>query len=292
MLLSQPVSQGGLVLGKALARGAALSLVTLVFVSLGLLFAGVSLDTASAWIAGALLMTLLVAWALFWFSGAVFVNALGQTSANNALTLVGAWLVLVVIVPGLSQVAVDTIYPPPSSVHLLHEAREASQEVESKLAGLVGTHEKKPKASDFAERVVEMQTELAKKTEPIREAAHAEEARRYALIDWLKFLSPAALLQSALEDLAGSSVHRHGHFESQADEFHARYRTFFFDLIKGKRALTPQRFSEIPSFSYREQPDEVVATRSALAIAVLVGLALALLGLAAPRLRHIGRLTR
>ena len=56
--------------------------------------------------------------------------------------------------------------------------------------------------------------------------------------------------------------------------------------------MTPQRFSEIPSFSYREQPDEVVATRSALAIAVLVGLALALLGLAAPRLRHIGRLTR
>ena len=49
---------------------------------------------------------------------------------KNALTLVGFWLVFVVVLPGVSEVVVDTVYPPPSQVELLHEAREAAQAVE------------------------------------------------------------------------------------------------------------------------------------------------------------------
>ncbi|MFT5435353.1 MAG: ABC-2 type transport system permease protein, partial [Myxococcota bacterium] len=141
MLLSQPVTQGSLVLGKAGARAIALCGVTLVFALAGLLIAGADLTAPGALLQAALYALILVAWAIFWFAAAVAVNAFGSTSARNALLLVGLWLIIVVVAPGLIHVGVDAVYPAPSRIELMHEAREAARDVEQELDGLEGRHD-------------------------------------------------------------------------------------------------------------------------------------------------------
>ncbi len=108
MLLSQPVSQGSLVLGKALARLSALCGLTLFFAGIGLLVGGADFSAAGVGLHLLLYACLLVAWATFWFALAVFVNSGGWGSARNALVLVGAWLVLVIVLPGLINVGINS----------------------------------------------------------------------------------------------------------------------------------------------------------------------------------------
>ena len=125
-LLAQPCHKA-LVLGKTIARGVLVGGAALFLLSAGLAIAGVSFDSVevlrSIFCAGALV----VAWGALWFSAGIFVNSFGLSSANNALILVGGWISLVVILPGLLLVSISTFMPSVSSIHVMHEIREAGQ---------------------------------------------------------------------------------------------------------------------------------------------------------------------
>ena len=291
MLLSQPVSQRALVLGKAGARAVALCGVTLVFALLGLLVAGADMSGHGAWLHGALFAAVLVAWALFWFAAAVLTNSFGGTSARNALQLVGLWLVLVIVIPGLVHVAVDTLYPPPSTIELLHEAREASQEVEGKLRGVEGNHDRDAKAPDPKEQVA-LKREIASRSESAHEAMNEQVQARQELVDWLRFASPAIIVQLALEDVAGSGATRHRRFDEQVEATHDRFKDFFFGYVEQDKRVRSDALGDIPRLHFEEEPLAALAARLLTGILVLLLLALGLIVLALPRLRQIGRLTR
>lgn len=289
MLLSQPVSQSALVMGKAAARGWVLSLVTLVLAVAGLAVAGAELRGGTAWTHIGLYLLVLVLWSAFWFAMAIAVNSRGGTSARNALVLVGVWLVVVVIVPGLFNAGVNSIYPPPSRVELLHEAREATQEVEAELTGLVGRHDVNPKRGALAKKVVQVQDELANRSEPVLEELHAQLQKRQGLMGWLQYLSPAILVQLALEDVAGSGATRHQRFQAQADTYHRKFRAFFSARIQGGGMFSPKDFDALPLFRFEEAGLGGVAWRVSTSCGVLLLAVLALLMFARPGLRRVGR---
>lgn len=292
MLLSQPVSQTGLVLGKATARATALCVVTLGFAGLGLVVAGVDFTAAGVWSHVALYALVLVAWALFWFAAAVAVNAWGEGSARNALWLVGLWLVLVVIVPGLVRVAVDAVHPPPSQMEMVHEARDAAQDAEKELAGLQGKHDVDPRSEGFATRVVAVQEQLAQRAAPVLEARREALAERQSLMDVLRFLSPAMMTQQALEALAGAGAHRHQRFDGQVDAFHDAHRAFYAEAVRGEKPFTVASLDAAPGFAYEEAPMATLLGRvlgGLLGLLTLVGL---LMAVAWPGLKRVGRLTR
>jgi ABC-2 type transport system permease protein len=289
MLLSQPVSQSALVMGKASARGAVLSLVTLALALAGLVVAGAELDSGAAWSHVGLYALILILWGVFWFATAIAVNSRGGTSAKNALVLVGLWLVLVVIIPGLFNAGVNSIYPPPSRVELLHEAREVTQETEAELNNLVGRHDVNPKRGDLAKKVVLVQDELAKRSAPVLEELNAQLQKRQMLMGWLQYASPAILVQLALEDVAGSGATRHHSFREQADAYHTRFRAFFSERIQAGNRFSLKDFEAIPVFRFEEAGLWGLASRVIVSSAVLLLAALALLMIARPGLRRIGR---
>ena len=291
MLLAQPVSQGELVLGKASARVLALCSVTMIFALVGLLVAGADLTTGSAWVQVGLYAAILVSWALFWFALAVWVNARGQTSAGNALSLVGVWLVLVVVVPGLIHIAVDTLYPPPSKLELMHEAREAAEEVNQALSGLKGRHDRDTTTKTYAKDVVKAQDALLAKTEPLMHELQDTLRQRQDVVNWLRFLSPAIVVQLALEDVAGSGAVRNQRFDEQLDEFHPKFRAFFFEKIKGEKDLSVADLKSRPTLVFAEEPVGALCVRVFGGVAGLLLIALILLLTAWPRLKRIGRLT-
>ena len=292
MLLSQPVTQTSLVLGKAGARATALCIVTVAFAVLGLAVAGADLSSGAAWFHVALYMAVMVAWALFWFAAAVAVNAWGAGSDRNALMLVGFWLALVVIVPGLVSVAVDTLSPAPSSSELEHEIREAAEDIERELVGLEGRHDVDTRTEGFSKKKVAVESELLERSAPLLEEHRRLQGEREDLVSALRFTSPALVVQLALEDIAGSGTVRHGRFTEQVAAYHGTYRDFFSARIQAGTPLAQADVAEVPKMVFQEEPASALAGRvlGGLALlAVLIGL---LLGLAWPGLRKIGRLTR
>ena len=292
MLLSQPVSQTQLVMGKAGARALALSLVTLLFALAGLLLAGADLSEPDAWKHVGLYAGILVVWALFWFAAAIAVNAWSPSSARNALTLVGLWLVLVVVVPGLVHVAVDTLYPPPSKIELLHEAREAAQEVESKLNDMQGRHDVNPQQEGYAARVVQVQEELASRSEPVLAAMREKIQERQDLVNTLRFTSPAIVVQLAMEDVAGSGSHRHTLFEEEADAFHGEFRGYFVKRISSEKPFSTHDLKGVPKMIFQEEGFGSLGMRVGSGIAFLMFLTGLLLAIAWPGLQQVGRLAR
>ena len=292
MLLSQPVSQSELVVGKALARAGALSMVTLLFAGIGLAVAGVDWTGPGTLSHFSLYGLILICWALFWFAAAVLVNAWSPSSARNALTLVGIWLSLVVIIPGLVQVGIDTFYPAPSAIDLMHEARESSQDVESKLNDMEGRHDVDTKQAGYAAKVVQVQDELAARAKPVLETLRRQVKERREVIQMLQYTSPAIVVQLALEDVAGSGAIRHQRFEEQSDAYHEAFRSFFVSRIKKEKTLGAEDLALIPTMTFQEEPFGTLSGRVLTGIAFLFMSALGLLMLALPGLRKIGRLTR
>lgn len=292
MLLSQPVSQSALILGKASARLIALCAITLFFALIGLIVGGAEFSGAHASTHALFYAGLLIAWAAFWFAAAIAVNSRGGGSAKNALVLVGLWLILVVVVPGLVNVGVNSFYPPPSRIELLHEAREAAQDIEKELNTIEGRHDIDPDAGEAAKKVITVQDELAKRSEPVLKELNEELRARQEILDALRFLSPAILVQMSMEDIAGAGSVRHDRFEAQADRFHKQFRDYFTKRIQGGDNLGLEDLQNLPQFKYEEEPVSDLATRVLSSILALILISVILVLAARPGLNKVGRLAR
>ena len=102
------------------------------------------------------------------------------------------------------------------------------------------------------------------------------------MIDRLRFLSPAVLMQDALNDVAGSGTPRHRHFLEQVDRYHARWRGFVVPLIFEKaRVMNP---AIAPHFDYREEQLGAVARRVLIVVLGLLVPAFVMLGVGISRL--------
>lgn len=277
LVLSQPISLTTFVLGKSLQRAALVVALAVGFGLVGPIVADPGVVTSGGGLRLTLYVLLLALYVLFWLVLAIFVNALGRSSAANALTLVGFWLALLVVVPGLASVAVDTAYPSPSRVELVNLARAAASDAESRTTQAEGDHGK-PASATSAEQTVAMQAELERQLEPVQEKFREQHRKQQGLVDKLRFLSPAILLNEGLSDVAGSGVTRHQHFSDQVDEFHARLKTFFEERIRQDAALTIGDYDAMPQFVYQEAPDKKLGLRVG---ASLLALAIAIAGLLA-----------
>lgn len=278
LVLSQPVSLSAFVGAKAALRGAVL-LVVVLFAALvvpGAFGGGFPGEGASVGIP--LYVALLVIYTAFWFCLALCVNAFGTSSAGNALSLVSVWLVLVVVVPGLASVAVDTLYPSPSRVELVNRAREVAREVEAQVSAIEGDHGAPAQAvGATAQRAARVQTELENRVQPVMDAFATQLARQQRLVDRLRYLSPAIVTYEGLNDVAGSGVTRHQHFSQAVERYHARYKRFFFERLEQNRKLTLADYDQMPSFKYHEAPVTELARRVGWGLLGLLLPALALL---------------
>jgi ABC-2 type transport system permease protein len=91
---------------------------------------------------------------------------------------------------------------------------------------------------------VAVNDDVAKRVRPVIDRFDAQLRRQQAAIDRLKFLSPAILLQDALNDISGTGAARHRFFLAQVDRFHQQWRAFFTPMIFQKASFTT--FERVP----------------------------------------------
>jgi ABC-2 type transport system permease protein len=279
LVLSQPISPARFLATKAGVRAAlVVALVVVPGWLASLLTADGLVGLVRAPVGLAAYAALLLCYTGFWFAAAVSVNALGRSSAENALALVALWLACVMIVPGLVSVAVDALHPSPSRVSLVNASRAAARDVESQGSALEGDHGSANVAA-AGTRVVQLQQDMERKLQPIVASFREQLERQQRLVDGLRYLSPALVLSEGLNDVAGSGVRRHQLFTAQVEHFQAAYRRFFIERARANQgeARTAGDQAPWPRFEYREPAWTASASRVGASILGLLGPTIVLL---------------
>lgn len=283
MMMSQPVGLRTFVTGKVGLRALVVLGLAMGFSLAGFLLSGANFSADGTWLRLLLWIAVVAAYGGFWFALAIVVNAFGRNSATNAMALAGLWLVFVLLAPALLNVAISSIYPVPSRVEMVQATRRASAEATAKGSQLLAKYfEDHPELTaggaidpnDFYTRSIAVQSETERLIQPVVEHFDRQVMGQQRLVDRFRFLSPAIVTQSALNDIAGTSVARYRHFLSLVDEFHQSWRAHFNPRIVRKVQLRPDDYDQFPAYTFREEPVSAVAGR------VLIGL----LGLLPPAL--------
>jgi ABC-2 type transport system permease protein len=125
---------------------------------------------------------------------------------------------------------------------------------------------------------------VEQRVRPVLERYERQLASQQAMIDRLRLLSPAILMQDAINDIAGTGTARHRHFIAQVGRYHEAWRAYFVPLILRKAQLP--NFASIPTFQWQEESLEQVITRVTVSLGLIALPAVVLVGAGLMALRR------
>jgi ABC-2 type transport system permease protein len=278
LVLSQPVALRTLTVGKLTLRFAVFLVTIVALASIAVALAGVDPAGNGVVLRVVLWLAAVVAYGLVWFALAVAMAAFGRPSSTNAMVLAACWLAFVVLVPSILNMAATTIYPVPSRVEMIQAVREASDEANANGSKLLSKYyEDHPELAagdaqqamnDFNIIRVAVGSEVERRVRPVLDRYERQLDGQQRMVSRLRFLSPAILMQDALNDIAGTGMARHQHFMAQVSEYHAAWRAYFVPLIFRKAQL--DSLSSIPVFRYTDEDQGGVAARVLVSLAGLL----------------------
>lgn len=284
LVLAQPVDPRRIVTAKVALRAlvvAALALALSIGTAVGTgvpLTDGVALGRLASWSAVVLL------YAAFWFAIALAVNARRLSSAASAVTLLGAWLVVVVVLPAVAAATVSVTRPAPSRIALTTQLREATDGAAERRQDAIATflldhpgYVGGPEATADPYVTATALQDAAERTMAPTYAAFdaALDAQRRAA-DRFRLLSPALVVQGALLELAGSGEQRFRHYETQFDEYHGAWRRAINDRMLARQRFTAAEMSALPRYVFVEESWGTLLNRLAPGLLALLALTAAI----------------
>lgn len=295
--LSQPVSLRMIVLAKVALRATFVGALAISLPVAGVAMGGADLTADGVRTRLLLWIAITAAYGGFWFALAIAGNALGRSSAANAITLAGLWLLFVVLAPSILNVVVKAAYPVPSRVELIQAMRVAGDEATRKGSQLLARYmEDHPEmapaqkahsgAPDFGTLLVAVNEATERSIQPVLARFDTQVAAQQQMVDRFRYLSPTIVAQAAFHDLAGASAHRYRHFLSQVDLYHQSWRAFLVPRTLRKEKLSPADIDRLPTFAFQEEDSGTVSARLRIA---LMGLLIPVLLVGIPALRALKR---
>lgn len=278
LTVSQPVSLARIAIGKLTVRFGVFVVTLAVLAGVAALVAGIDVRAEGAVVRAVLWLVAVAAYGLVWFALAVGVASFGRPSATNAIVLASTWLALVVLIPSLLNIGAATAYPVPSRVEMIQAMREASDEANRQGAALLARYyDDHPElAAGSAERAmndfyairVAVTADVESRVRPVLDRYERQLSAQQRVVARLRILSPAILMQEALNDLAGTSAVRHQHFLAQVGHFHAQWRDHFVPMILRKEQLGG--YADLPRFVFRDEPTGAVLSRVAASVGLML----------------------
>jgi ABC-2 type transport system permease protein len=284
MTMSQPVTLSRLVLLKVAIRASYIVALTVLLSLAAAAIGGADFSADGIALRLAYWIAVTSVYSLFWFAAAIAINALGRSSASNAIALAGIWLAFVVLIPSLLNVAVKAFFPVPSRIELIQAMRVAGEEATRNsgplLARYLEDHPEmapaaakpgEPSAPDYGTLLIAINMETERSVQPVLGKFDTQISLQQRTVERFRYLSPAIAAQLAFNDLSGSSAHRYGDFLQQTDRYHTKWREFFNPRILRKQRVSVADIDMLPTFTYREEDFTAVGDRLS---ATLVGLLL------------------
>lgn len=231
----------------------------------------------------------------FWFAVIGRLASSNRSGESNIVRLLLCWAGLTLIVPATVTAIAEAIYPPPSRLAYLAQARRIEIETERSEGVVAGGF-----FIDHPELVVDDASEMPAylrtaffvtstvdaATRPILEAFETTTARRDAAFALLRYASPAIIAHGVFNEAAGSSSVRHRSYMAQARQFKAAYAKQAGPFIAAGRRMPSDRINEFPRFRFEDPAFATVVGRALPALLFLALAAGALLLAADRRLRR------
>lgn len=278
LVLSQPLSLRTLVLGKVLMRGLLIGALAVGIAGAGFLLGGGDLSGPGGAARAGLWLAVVLAYGAFWFALAAAVNALGRSSATNALVLAGVWLLLVAVVPAVLNVWIQSRYPVPSRIELVQATRRASDRAQAEGSELKARYfEDHPElagagadAGEFAVQALAVQEAIEASVRGELDRFETQLRRQQELVDRFRYGSPAIVALEALQDVAGTGPARFRRFLDQVEAFHNDWRAHFRPKVVRGEPIRAEDLDRLPDFRFEEEPLPAVAARVGAGLAGLL----------------------
>jgi ABC-2 type transport system permease protein len=207
------------------------------------------------------------------------------------------------ILPACASAIAEVIYPAPSRIEHLAEARDIEIETE-----LVETDISKRFVTDHPDMVIDSASEMPgyvrtaffvtsavdAATRPVLARFEDAAAKRDEVLSALRYTSPAIIVHGAFNDLAGTSSARHRSYMRQARAHKAAYAEQVAEYVVAGRRLPVDVAASLRPFRFEEESASAVLDRNRRAL-IFLGLVTILLSIVADRrlraTKDMGRIT-
>ena len=281
-------------LAKLLVRNAGVVGVLLGGTAAGLALQGSPADAVETLQAFATWTLTVCLYGAFWVLLTLWVNSWQRDSAFNALALVMAWVLLLLVVPAAVNATAQALHPAPSRAEMVLAVRQAAVDAErdraAEQARYLAEHGSAAPGNDRERRTLALTLVADQRADEVL-ARHETQVRlQRGLTDRLGLLSPPLLANEALVNLAGNGHARWDAHLQAVDAFHGQWQGFFVGLVQRGARLQGADLAQFPRFAAARLGTWAPGTAASLwaANGVLLLSTLLLTALAWRRLRHTG----
>jgi ABC-2 type transport system permease protein len=225
--------------------------------------------------------------------------AVEESSAANALILIGSWVLLVLVAHVVMNLAVSAASPAPGRTELATQTRLVQIDGLNRYNDLLsadyrytdqadallprnGRLEVSPRLRGF----YLTQSNVDRRVQPMLDDFDARLAGQQALVDKFGVLSPAVVLYEGLASLAGNGSRRYQGFQRQAIDYHEAWKTYFVPRVLNGIAITEADCARYPRWTWREEPAAMVAGDAMIRILELLAAARLMTAIGLWRLRR------
>lgn len=226
---------------------------------IGFLVSGNLLDGSNSYAALAWCIVVVV-YCAFWFGLLFFVIAFRRNTSFNAISSVGAWVLILIIVPAILNITLDHNYPL-NSTELAGLTRRTGLEDENDEV------ESKKVVSEFLEYRPEFAKDTSSNTQNLMAKAYAaftflKDMDSKELVDgynetirarsqWasgFSWLNPAVTVQEMFSKIARTDLSNYMTFQTEIAGFHVRITDFYFQRLFTDKGITLEDYSDRPRF--------------------------------------------
>jgi ABC-2 type transport system permease protein len=303
LLLAQGARVRSLVWSRLLIRAGIVLLLLVVVAAVALILPGREISVVRRLPAFALWLACALLYAAFWIALLAYIASRNGAGEVNVMLALLAWCGFTLILPACASAIAEVIYPAPSRIEHLAEARDIEIETE-----LVETDISKRFVTDHPDMVIDSASEMPgyvrtaffvtsavdAATRPVLARFEDAAAKRDEVLSALRYTSPAIIVHGAFNDLAGTSSARHRSYMRQARAHKAAYAEQVAEYVVAGRRLPVDVAASLRPFRFEEESASAVLDRNRRAL-IFLGLVTILLSIVADRrlraTKDMGRIT-
>ena len=270
-------------------RGAVVIGLSLLLATAALAFNGGSSSLSERLASFALWAACAFLYGMLWLAIIAWIATRNRSGESNIVQLLLCWAGLTLIVPAAVTATTEAIYPPPSRLAYLAQARQIEIDTERTVDSMA-----RSSFLDHPELIVDSASEMPaylrtayfvtstvdKATRPVLDAFERTAARRDAALALARYASPAIIAHGIFNDAAGSSSARHRRYMEQARAYKAAYAELAGPHIATGQLMPSRSVTAFPRFQFRDEAFSAVVAAVvpalffiALATAVLLAFA-------------------
>lgn len=260
LLGAQPISIKNWLIQKMIIRYLVFTLITLSI--LNITIAAISLNIFNDYSNIVGLNLLIAGYILFWFVISFIINIKINDSSKNALSLIGIWLLIVLVLPASINQIGNSLYPTPSRLKMINQIRLIKKENEEKqndiMSEYLRTHPELAKGNKteklgFWHNYFASEKIMEEKTKPLLAEYELQLNKQQKLISTFKYISPAILMQQSLNNIAGTSEMHYNDYKKQVFEFSTTWRNYLVPMLFKNQKFTVSNYKELPNFTYQNR---------------------------------------